>query len=86
MSHSIQSLKDLSDKELIEQHDELAQTTVMGTQYYLSELRHREQVETNQEMGRLTRWIFGFTVVVTIATVINLGLFITQFFNSTPTP
>lgn len=75
MSYTIQDLYKLSDKQLIEEHDRLAANTVMGINYFIEELRNREQAKANKAMGKLTKQILFLTVVVTIATLINLYLF-----------
>ena len=72
-------LKELSNNELIDEHDNEAKNTVVGTQYYVDELRYREQARVASEQGRvasqverLTWWIARMTLVVTIATLINV--------------
>ena len=62
MSNNYGSLKILTDAELIRQHDNVAQHTVVGIQYYLDELRYREQ-------SKITNQIWWFTMVVTFATL-----------------
>ena len=43
MAHPIRELKKLSDAELIRKHDEEARHTVIGTQYYVDEIRYRQR-------------------------------------------
>ena len=42
IAHSIEELKKLSDAELIRKHDKEARNTVVGTQYYVDEIRYRQ--------------------------------------------
>ena len=78
MSYSYQELAKLSLEELKEQHDRHATSTVMGISYFLDEIRSREQAVTNSKIVLLTKWMLGLTVVVTIATLVNVLLFILQ--------
>jgi hypothetical protein len=63
---TISELRGLSDEQLIEQHDHLAENTVVGISYYLSELERRQVERQGRLMLRLT-W------VVTVLTVINVA-------------
>ena len=65
-------LKELSNNELIDEDDNEAKNTVVGTQYYVDELRYREEARVASQVERLTWWIARMTLVVTIATVINV--------------
>ena len=67
MSESYQELRALPDSELIAAHDREALHTVVGTAYYLDELRGREQLS-------VTKSIRTFTIIVTMATILNLLL------------
>jgi hypothetical protein len=42
LSHALRNLRGLSDNELIEEHDRLARTTIVGVDYYLNELSRRD--------------------------------------------
>ena len=42
MAHKLHDLRALSDADLVARHDDLAQNTFVGIDYYLSELRRRE--------------------------------------------
>ncbi len=121
MSFNIEELRKLPDDELIKLHDSAAKNTVVGVNYYLEELKRREQVnqienllqgtmkmlevieiqskqihqmsETSSQMVELSqgqsiqtdkmlgysvdtvnysRKMFWLTVIVTVATIINL--------------
>ena len=72
MAHSMEELKKLSDAELIRRHDEEARHTVVGTQYYVDEVRYREQARLTGVMLRLTVAIFVLTGIVTVATLHNV--------------
>ena len=73
---SIEELKRLTDYELTERHGEVAKTTVAGINQYLEELRARQMQTYAVKMDRLTAGIFWITLVVTIATCINIAVFV----------
>lgn len=73
MASSMKELRALTDDELIKQHDRLAANTAIGVNYYLNELRARQQSKINEEMRSLTKRIYWLTVIVTFATIINLA-------------
>lgn len=72
MAHPIADLKKLSEAELIRKHDEQAKHAVVGTQYYVDELRHRQQTRLTRVMLRLTIVITVLTGIVTVATLYNV--------------
>ena len=79
MSFSWKDLKALSDKELVEGHDREAQNTVFSTNYYLAELRHRDQrriaecqQRTAEEVKRLTERVARLTIVILVLTAANV--------------
>jgi hypothetical protein len=77
MSWSIEDLRDMSDDELIRAHDRLAKNTqAVGVNYYLEELARRRSDRQQTTMIRLTWAIAAMTLVVTIATIVNLMVFI----------
>ena len=47
MSESFEELQNMSEEELIKQHDERAKHTVVGTQHYQDELARREAIRIN---------------------------------------
>ena len=72
-------LTELSDSELIAEHDIKAKDVDVSTQYYVDELRYRKQERVAAQQGqvasqveKLTWWIAVMTFVVTIATLINV--------------
>ena len=77
MSWSMAQLRDMSDDELIEAHDRLAQSTQsIGVNYYLEELARRHSARQQATMLRLTWAIVALTLVVTLATLLNLFVFV----------
>ncbi len=74
MAHTWAGLKELSDNELIAEHDDSAKNTVVGTRHYLDELRYRQQSRVASKLEGFTKWIFWLTVVVTLATVANVAV------------
>jgi hypothetical protein len=62
------ALREMPDEELVRGHDEQAGYTVVGLDYYLAELRHRDLDRQTAVMRRLTWWIFLFTLANVILT------------------
>ncbi len=54
-AHKWADLKELSDDELIAEHDAVAENTAVGTQHYLDELRYRQQACVAEATGQF-RW------------------------------
>ncbi|MGJ8586716.1 MAG: hypothetical protein ACSHXW_01055 [Yoonia sp.] len=76
MAISVKELKELTEADLIDRHDKAGQHTQVGVNYYLEELRSREITSYAKKMDRFTRGIFWMTLIVTIATCINVGIFV----------
>ena len=74
MAHTWADLKELSDDELIAEHDGSAKNTGVGTRHYLDELRYRQQSRVASKLEGFTKWILWLTVVVTLATVANVAV------------
>ena len=72
MAQTLAELRALSDDDLVREHDRLAKGTQVGTNHYLQELARREQHRQTEKMLRFTKWVGIKTVVITIATVINM--------------
>ena len=75
---SIKEIKVMSDDEIIREFDRLAETTQVGTSFYLDELRSRQNSRLSENVERFTRWILRLTIIVTAATIFNLTLFAMQ--------
>lgn len=74
MSLSLSELRSMPEEKLIAQYDKKAESTDPGVNYYLAELARRDQDRQTQAMLRYTHWITVMTVIMTIATVVNLGV------------
>lgn len=72
MSLTYRELREISDEELIHQHDIESEHTVVGTNYYLEELARRDAQRVNDSMLRCTKWITVMTAVMLLATVVNV--------------
>ena len=72
MSHTIKQLREIPTDELIRLHDEIAVHTVVGVDYYLSELARRDAAAQTRQMLWLTWAIAIFTAVVTAAAILSL--------------
>ncbi len=68
-ARTIQELKEMSEADLIEQHDNAAGNTIVGLSYYQDELRYRAQARVASRM----LWL---TIVITLATLVNVGVVI----------
>ena len=79
MAHKWAALKELSDDELIAEHDAVAGYMQIGPPYYLDELRYRQQSRVASKLEGFTKWIFWLTVVVTLTTVANIAVAIAHF-------
>lgn len=73
MAKTIAELRTLSDDELIEQHDKLAESTQIGTGFYLAELERRQADRQSRQMLRLTWVVTGLTVVNVVAVIASLA-------------
>ena len=74
MAESLAELRALSDDEVVERYDKQARTTVVGLNFWMEELNRRYQQRQTDSMLRLTKWITLMTVIVTIATLVNVGI------------
>ena len=71
---NISELRQMTDEQLIATHDGLAPDVLVGLQYYIDELSRRNQSKQTEAMLRYTRWIAGMTFIVTLATIVNVGI------------
>ncbi len=76
MAETLKELNKLTDEELEERYDRTARTTEYWGDHYLRILNWRRQERHTVSIKRLTRFITGLTVVVTVATVINVGILV----------
>jgi len=70
----IAQLRRTSDDDLIARHDEASDQVGSGpgVSYYLDELARRGQVQQAEQMLRYTRRIEWMTLVMTVATIVNV--------------
>jgi hypothetical protein len=76
MSMSSKQLRELSDEELFKQYDQVAQHTSVGLDYYTEEIARRRSEKSDRLMLRLTIFIAILTAITTLATIVNVVLFI----------
>ena len=69
---TLKELREMSDEKLIIEHDNLAQRTMIGMNYYLDELNRRAQNKQTEAMLSYTRRMLLLTVFVAILTIINV--------------
>ena len=67
MAETYRQFRKMRLKDLIDGHDKVAKPYERTTSEYLQEIARRDQ-------NRQTRWIIAMTVIMTIATVINVYL------------
>lgn len=72
MTFPLQRLRSMSDEELIALHDQTAVNTVFGVDYFLDELRRREQVRGAESSERLTRAALRLARANTVLAVVAL--------------
>ncbi len=73
---SFRQLKEMSLDGLRSQYDDLATNTQVGTSFILDEIRAREAQLVNNSIKRLTGWMTFLTVVITVATIVNVVVFL----------
>ena len=74
MAQSLAQLRALTDEEVVRSYDQQAQTTQVGLQHWSDELNRRYQERQTDSMIGFTRQIKWMTVVITVATLANVGL------------
>ncbi|OGP68419.1 MAG: hypothetical protein A2W27_11025 [Deltaproteobacteria bacterium RBG_16_44_11] len=84
MAYTLKELQELSDDQLISEHDALAQSTVMGINYYRDELNRRGQNRQTEAMLLYTRRLLWLTVFVAILTVVNVVAILIPLFREIP--
>lgn len=72
---SYRELVDLSDDQLIELFDRTAPNTAFGVSLILRELDRRQSKRQTEQLLALTRWITAMTLVILLATVLNVIAF-----------
>jgi hypothetical protein len=73
MAKTISELRELSDEQLVEEHDRTATNTVVGISYYLDEIERRRIDRQQQQMLRLTWVVTVLTVVNVVAVIVSLA-------------
>lgn len=72
MAYSLKKLRSLSDEELVNEHDEKAKSTVVGTQYYMDELDRRSRERYEKATYRLS-WLSAIaSISAVVASIISL--------------
>lgn len=70
MSYSYKDLREISLEKLIEEHDLRAKDTVVGTQYYLDEIRRRDNKKSNYGMLMISKITLTVAFIFLIVAVI----------------
>ena len=71
---NVEQLRSMSEEELISAHDSDMQDRAAHYNIYLDELARRETLRQGERMEKLTRSINALTIVITIATLLGVGL------------
>ncbi len=79
MAETISELRTLSDDELIRRHDDHAPNVQVATGHYFQELYRRDQKRGTEAMLSYTRRITWMTLAITVATLINIGVFVISY-------
>ncbi len=74
MAHSYRKLTEISEDQLISDHDKLSTHTQIGVNYYLDELRRRENNRIASEMNAMTKRIEIATYTAVVIALISLFL------------
>ena len=64
----------MSEEELVRRHDSDMHNRATHYNVYLDELARREMLRQGERMEKLTRSINALTIVITIATLLGVGL------------
>lgn len=72
MAYTLRELRGLTDEQLVEEHDNLAGLTRVGINYFLDELRRREQEKQTRLMLSYTHRMLWLTVFIAILTITNV--------------
>lgn len=80
MAITIEELRKMSIEELIRAYDNHAQSTVVGTQFYLDEIVRRDAETQTKAMIRLTKRLEILTWVIMLLTVISAAAALLMFF------
>ena len=81
LAPDLKKLKSMSDEEVVSTYNRLSKSTQVGTNFFMEEIRYREASKLNTQIVSMTRWITVLTVVITIATIVNVIVFL----NDSPT-
>ena len=74
MAESLAELRALPDDELVRRYDNQASGTLVGLNYWMDELNRRYHERQTDAMLRFTRGVTHMTAVITIATLVNVGI------------
>jgi len=72
MTYTYQQLREVSDDELIAIHDEIATNTFGGVDFYLDELRRRDNARATASNYKLARAAFWLTVANSVLSAVAL--------------
>ena len=74
MAETLKELMDLPIDEVIAKHDDVAGRTNPATSYYLGVISWLHQSQQTDSMLGYTKWMTAMTVVILIATIVNVSV------------
>ena len=83
MALTYKELRNLSEEELVEQYDKMAQNTQIGLNFLVEEIARRSSEKQTNQMLAATRQIRTLTIVIAIFALINLIALLCQVFRLT---
>ena len=78
MAYSLKELRELTDEQLVTEHDNCAASTVSHIHYFLEEIKRRDQNRQTKTIIEYTRKMLILTVIIAILTVVNVVAVIVQ--------
>ncbi|MGE3062973.1 MAG: hypothetical protein AB7T10_05000 [bacterium] len=72
MSKLYADLRKMTKDELVKNHDIVSQKTMVGISYWLNEIERRDREDHEKIMFDYTKQIKTMTLIMTIATILNI--------------
>lgn len=76
MAQKFAQLEGMTRVQLVELYDSITPNVVIGLDFVRQEIARRDQDAANERMLTLTNRIWWLTAIVTVATLVNVGIFI----------
>ena len=76
MAQKFAQLEGMTREQLVELYDSMSQNVAIGLDFVRLEIARRDQDAANGRMLLLTNRIWWLTAIVTVATLVNVGVFV----------